>query len=76
MQETGLPPEGSARKRWNAPTPPSELRKRLERAIEERIDWIPWDRAIIAERAELDSIRKIAGTMADLFADAATGGAT
>jgi len=41
--------------------PPSELRDRLRRAIEARIDWPSWDRAIMAERAELESIRKIAG---------------
>jgi len=41
--------------------PPSELRDRLRRAIEARINWPSWDRAIIAERAELESIEKIAG---------------
>jgi len=46
--------------------PPSELRRRLTEAIEARIDWVRWDRAVRVQTAEIESIRKIAGKIANL----------
>jgi len=51
--------------------PPTELRERLKDAIEKRIDRARWDRAIAVERAELDSIRKIAGKIGKICAGGA-----
>jgi len=48
--------------------PPSELRDRLTNAIQERIDRPRWDRAVIVEAAERESIIKIAGKIGKVFA--------
>lgn len=46
--------------------PPVELRRRLQEAIEERIDRPAWDRAVAVEQVETASIQKIAGKIANL----------
>jgi len=55
--------------------PPSELRRRLTEAIEERIDRPRWDRAVMVETAEIESITKIVGTIGKIVAggDRSTG---
>jgi len=39
--------------------PPTELRRRIEGAVREKLDAELWDRAVMVEQAELMSIREI-----------------